>query len=403
MSGCGCGGGCGTAAKTSPVQPGTYARPQFFAGQLLTEADLEALSAYVAGKNRLHNRYLVGAGVVCGLGVRCAGKGSGEIVVTAGYALDCCGNDIVVPCDTTVDVTALIADLPLGATDTGQLGRTYELRIAYAERPTDLVAPYTSGDDIVATCEPTRFQEGYRFSLVPAPVKRASSPSLVERLVTGELVDPERQRRITAMESIAGGKDKDPDGPEGALKKIVEARAWYLANRVDSAATQCGDTGPDVAGIRPDAKDPGSLQKAARTVADGLRRDASAEICAAIAVTCQPCCEDAVPLAVLTVAGCVVTGVCEYVRRPALTGPALRSWLPVDWLFEQAERFCCGDQDAAEVAGLIGRVFPARDLRAADPLLRDGEQRILRMLNSQVQGLQARIGKLEALARKASP
>src|SRR5215468_10182302 len=46
-------------------------RPRFFAGQLLTEQDLNRLDQYIIAKNRLHNRYLVGHGVVCGLEVRC--------------------------------------------------------------------------------------------------------------------------------------------------------------------------------------------------------------------------------------------------------------------------------------------------------------------------------------------
>ena len=46
-------------------------RPRFFAGQLLTEQDLNRLQTYVIEKNRLHNRYLHGWGVVCGLEVGC--------------------------------------------------------------------------------------------------------------------------------------------------------------------------------------------------------------------------------------------------------------------------------------------------------------------------------------------
>ena len=47
-------------------------RPRFFAGQLLTEQDLNRLDNYILAKNRLHNRYLVGHGVVCGLEVSCS-------------------------------------------------------------------------------------------------------------------------------------------------------------------------------------------------------------------------------------------------------------------------------------------------------------------------------------------
>ncbi|GLQ89923.1 hypothetical protein [Dyella flagellata] len=88
-------------------------RPRFFAGQLLTDEDLNRLDHYIVAKNRLHNRYLVGTGVACGLEVVCDGcatqRGSGKVTVKPGYAVSPCGNDIVVCNNVTVDVCALIA------------------------------------------------------------------------------------------------------------------------------------------------------------------------------------------------------------------------------------------------------------------------------------------------------
>ena len=88
-----------------------FVRPRFFAGQLLTEDDLGALTAYTTAKDRLHNRYLFGAGVVCGLWVSCDPCGGGTVTVQPGYALDCCGNDLILPCPATLDVNAMIRDL----------------------------------------------------------------------------------------------------------------------------------------------------------------------------------------------------------------------------------------------------------------------------------------------------
>ena len=90
--GCGCEGGCEACGSD------TYVRPRFFAGQLLTEEDLDLLTDYVTAKNRLHNASFFGEGVVCGLEVGCQPCGGGHVLVRPGYALDCCGNDIVVPC-----------------------------------------------------------------------------------------------------------------------------------------------------------------------------------------------------------------------------------------------------------------------------------------------------------------
>src|SRR5215467_8637122 len=68
-------------------------RPRFFAGQILTEADLNRLEQYVVNKNQLHNRYLHGWGVVCGLEVLRHPCGD-RVTVRSGYALSPCGDDI---------------------------------------------------------------------------------------------------------------------------------------------------------------------------------------------------------------------------------------------------------------------------------------------------------------------
>jgi hypothetical protein len=84
-------------------------RPRYFAGQLLTEAELNSEQAYVLAKNRLHNRYLHGWGVVCGLEVVCHDC-EGLVTVKQGYALDPCGNDLIVCADHDFDVIKAIRD-----------------------------------------------------------------------------------------------------------------------------------------------------------------------------------------------------------------------------------------------------------------------------------------------------
>jgi len=83
-------------------------RPRFFAGQCLTEQDLNRLDQYIVAKNRLHNRYLVGHGVVCGLEVKCSPCGN-TVSVSGGYAIDPCGSDIIVCTPDTVDICKLIS------------------------------------------------------------------------------------------------------------------------------------------------------------------------------------------------------------------------------------------------------------------------------------------------------
>jgi hypothetical protein len=214
-AGCGCGspsghhtrGGCACGCDEG-CKLGSYVRPLFFAGQLLTEEDLDLLGEYVTSKNRLHNRSFIGDGVVCGLEVLCHPCSEGKVVVRPGHALDCCGNDIVVACEAELDVNAMVHRLrveKLGGWDCGDpceqpkasdaaanrngnaasddkdgaevlpAARRYALYVYYCEEVADPVAPYATdepcGDE---GCQPSRVREGYRFELrcveeVPEP------------------------------------------------------------------------------------------------------------------------------------------------------------------------------------------------------------------------------------------
>lgn len=182
-SSCGCGGTCGGSCGCESCASQGFARPRFFAGQLLTEEDLDLLSDYIVGKNRLRNRTLVGDGVVCGLEVTCNPCGGGSVVVHPGSAIDCCGNDIVVPCAQTLDINAMVRKLrieSLGA-DCGDPCaspdatvddavptpyREFGLYLRYCETLTDPVAAYSTDEACGAqACEPTRVKEGFRFEL----------------------------------------------------------------------------------------------------------------------------------------------------------------------------------------------------------------------------------------------
>jgi hypothetical protein len=160
--GCGCGG--------APATPSAFVRPRFFAGQLLTEDDLSLLVDYVAGKDRLHNRMLLGPGVVCGLEVTCEPCGGGMVAVRPGHALDCCGNDIVVSCKEKVDVAALVRDLRVSSLgvrcddpcDDGR--RRFGLFVRYEESSVDPVTPFATEESCPTPgCVPSRVQEGFRF------------------------------------------------------------------------------------------------------------------------------------------------------------------------------------------------------------------------------------------------
>lgn len=106
--GCSCGGGtAGSCRCSAGCELDSPSRPRFFAGQVLSDLDLVSLERYVLAKNQLHNRYLHGWGVVCGLEIT-RDACSDNLVVECGYALDCHGRDIVVPSPQSFDLLAAI-------------------------------------------------------------------------------------------------------------------------------------------------------------------------------------------------------------------------------------------------------------------------------------------------------
>ncbi|MEJ2454132.1 MAG: hypothetical protein P8103_08255 [Candidatus Thiodiazotropha sp.] len=185
-------------------------RPRFFAGQLLTEEDLNRLDQYMVKKQRLHNRQLHGWGVVCGLELSCD-PCDNLVRVSSGYGLSPCGDDIVVCADESVDVCSLIqaclegerrvqpCDPPYHGNQ-GCADETEEwlLMIRYQETPSRGIAALrnataearcrpcdcgSSGgcdcDDTTQTrssakpqpaqCEPTLLCEGYSFEVCRVP------------------------------------------------------------------------------------------------------------------------------------------------------------------------------------------------------------------------------------------
>lgn len=237
-SGCsgGCSGGCGCGSSGAPARGTAFVRPRFFGGMLLTEDDLETLTDYVIGKRRLTNRYVFGPGVVCGLTVSCDPCERGSVVVGPGYAIDCCGNDIVVDCPTQVDVIALVRELrQRSGVDCGEPCddnpcHGYVLNVVYTEQPSDPVAPYADDDCAVGDCEFSRVREGYRFELscdAPEP-----EPTIIDILEDCLRVDDERVKEDAALmasviqRGMGRGEEPEPEvagKPLSALDDVAEA------------------------------------------------------------------------------------------------------------------------------------------------------------------------------------
>lgn len=89
--------------RPAPHGPVVVERNRYFTGKFMAARDFAADTEYLLNRHRLHNRLLHGWGIVCGLDVRphprpeCARD---WVVVTAGFAIDCHGRELVLTRDT---------------------------------------------------------------------------------------------------------------------------------------------------------------------------------------------------------------------------------------------------------------------------------------------------------------
>jgi DNA-binding beta-propeller fold protein YncE len=162
-----------------------FERNRYFDGKFLTERDFTAEQAYLTGKHRLHNTFLHGFGTVCGLKVSQHPNPACRhqfVVLSPGLAIDCCGNEIVVPEEITVDIRQLIRTAleARNRFNNGNPARTnVYLRLAYQECDAEPVAALL--DDCEGCDESqiefNRTREKYRlFADLDDPVGEAGDP-----------------------------------------------------------------------------------------------------------------------------------------------------------------------------------------------------------------------------------
>jgi hypothetical protein len=141
-------------------------RVNYFTGQLLNAADLQAEQEYHLEKHRRHNLLFHGSGIVTGLDISIANdKDGSSVTIGPGHAVDPLGNDI--------DLCAAVKlRLPKSAA-----ALLVELR--YTESLTDPVSANsgTTGDET----QPSRIEEGGEVALLkqPPPTSLTSSAGVV--------------------------------------------------------------------------------------------------------------------------------------------------------------------------------------------------------------------------------
>ncbi|MDQ4054033.1 MAG: hypothetical protein M3237_15210 [Actinomycetota bacterium] len=419
LSGCGCGGGVSTMPRGKRTPDSSRCgcgggscdgltcscRPRFFDGQLITAADFKRLDTYIVEKSRLHNRYLHGVGVVCGLEAVC-NPCDDTVTVRTGYALGPCGEDIVVCADARVDVAALVKEQRRSAarSDCGPYSDTAKdceaarqkwiLSICYDEHQVRGVANLKQAGgscgcggscggscgsggcggaggcggscgggcggsrSTPTACEPTQICEGYTFKLTKVPPRQVRRTDREEREHArgGSSYDESElpARVLACLTSLRTQLTSIPSDPEEG--ELAEYCCQLKADLTDlaetSAVTDCSLTTRLNAIECPDTNDQDVEEKSQRAIQAMLQIAVDLFRMCACSALLPPCDvdspDDCVPLAVLTVrsSDLRVLDICNWSARTfAITMPTLQYWLgwiPIfDTIRSTVERLCC--------------------------------------------------------------
>jgi hypothetical protein len=177
---------------TNTNSPGIE-RPLYFQGLVLTARDFVDEQNYFRQKLRRHNRLLHGWGVVCGLRVTPAKDGC-AVIVSPGYALDPCGDEILVeeevPLRLPIQGHDVVDELSRSPVEEAVCpdGAWY-VAIRYAEIPTQFV-PVLGEPGETNGMQPSRVRETYELCAL------ATSPALPPNSVAGK----QRGRRPAAVD-----------------------------------------------------------------------------------------------------------------------------------------------------------------------------------------------------------
>ncbi|MEH2048247.1 hypothetical protein [Nostoc sp.] len=349
-----------------------FERPRFFGGQRLTDQDLESAQRYVIEKNKLHNRYLVGTGVVCGLMVKCDPCCDGSVVIETGYAIDCDGNDIMLCQEASFDVLGYLKkqkqqeDLPYcGHTVYNKKAqfveekKEYLLILSYAEEMAKPITALVRDNGCNnSRCEPSRIRETFRFDLVET---RTDKPDL-RRLKVSDLIPDQSflgqviacfktfQEVVRAVQASGEGERNLAENTAALDGSFKQIRNLVMEFYKKEPVIRC-DLPAKIAVIEKGfqaADTPEEKQKFAVYMAYLLIQLMLDCVCNALLVRCPECCNEGegVVLACITLQGNKIEKICNIVRKQLITGPSLQYWIqPLFSSLETILGFICCDFD----------------------------------------------------------
>src|SRR6266496_2882814 len=163
----------GTSQHSCPAcSYGPFTRNNYFTGKLMVERDFTDETRFHMEKMRHHEQQLHGWGVVCGLKVKphpneaCRDR---FVCIEPGFAVDCCGHDIIVREEECVDLFALPEIQALK--NQGDIeAHKLQICVRYRECPTeDIPVLYDECGCDDTKCAPNRILESWEFGVILDP------------------------------------------------------------------------------------------------------------------------------------------------------------------------------------------------------------------------------------------
>jgi YVTN family beta-propeller protein len=160
------------------------ARNNYFRGKWMEERDFTDEQRYLLGKDRRHNQRLHGAGTVCGTKVEqhpnpaCRDQ---YVVIEPGTVIDCCGREILIPCEEIFDFRQAFRDEweeQHGSEPDNTSVHRFQICVRYREcltEETPAIFDECGCDD--TGCQPNRIADGYAFGLILDPPLKPHDPA----------------------------------------------------------------------------------------------------------------------------------------------------------------------------------------------------------------------------------
>jgi len=369
---------CETTCCLPPACEGLQCpdRTRWFAGQLITQADLNNEQSYLLAKNRLHNRYLHGWGVVCGMQVVCS-ECDGWVTVKTGYAIDPCGNDIIVCADQPFNVAKAIQICctpaqqpancsPLRYTPSPTCHEAQQqwcITIQYQEQQSQMVTPLkqmssccqtqTNGNTPIGACEATRIAEGFQIGLIPAPQASTNQTSPAPGTIGYQISQ--------CLDGLIQVYNLKPSLSGMSNQQAYQATCSYLVSVKNIISTtfvsHCqieSDLNKITIPTPPKDDTGGYIDTLTGRITEMLALIAVAALdCVCIGFT-PPCspdpCDNRLILGCVTVQNGKIINICHFGnRRQVVTFPVLYYWLSLfgfdnllNLIIGELERMCCG-------------------------------------------------------------